>query len=167
MTSCVFAIISILFAISCGSNTSEKSNNVPRTIEGITLSETKDSVLGRLKQLGYKYEFLSPNHIYIDLENSSNANGISLNLYFVDNMCFGISYQPTKSKPDFDIMANNLKSQYPMQDEHKGIGENGDNVLYSYRDSTTILKLRTDYGAICYYDIKLDSINQIRHPEQY
>ena len=59
MTSCVFAIISILFAISCGSKTSEKSNNVPRTIEGITLSETKDSVLGRLKQLGYKYEFLS------------------------------------------------------------------------------------------------------------
>lgn len=158
----------ILYLVSCsGNNKSQQATEIPRSVIGINLCSTKDSVVVYLKERGLKYEILSKEHIYVDLEHSVGYEGISLNLYFIRDKCFGMAYQPTKSRTDFDIIAQDIKNKYPMQNEHKGIGENGDNVLYSYSNLTTTIKLRTDFGSICYYDNELDSINRQNHPEDY
>ncbi len=160
-----FCLVCLVLSGGC-SQQKQSEIDIPRSVQGIYLCSSKDSVVNCLKKKGYKYEILSKEHIYVDLEHSL-YEGISLNLYFVEDMCFGMSYQPTKDRSQFDNMAIELKKQYPMHDEHKGIGENGDAVLYSYNNGQTKIILRTDFGAICYYDIKLDSVYRQLHPNDY
>lgn len=154
--------------VSCGGSSQQRQSeiDIPRSVHGIYLCSSIDSVVDYLKEKGYKHEILSKEHIYVDLEHSS-YEGISLNLYFVNDRCFGIMYQPTKDRSEFDYMSRKVKNQYPLHDEHKGIGENGDAVLYSYENSLTRIYLRTDHGAIGYYDVKLDRVNRQLHPNDY
>jgi len=157
----------ILFCvISCTNNSQNTPRDIPRSVQGVNLCSSTDSVVDYLREKGYNYEIVSKEHIYVDLEHSS-YEGISLNLYFVNDRCFGMAYQPTKDRSEFDYMSRELKENYPMRDENKGIGENGDAVLYSYSNGLTKIKLRTDVGAIAYYDVKLDSVNRQLHPNEY